>query len=769
MIATKLTSLSVFGLFLAFLLLTTVACGAQVTPTSSPVGAATVTPTAVPTPAPIFMGAPESKALPTPAPVSTVIPESPKTPTPTPIPAAAAEPTSPRVPTTLSLPDIEIVAGATQQLEAVVVDQFNNAVELAPVTWTLNEPRAGFLSQEGLFTANKLVGDVEDAIEARVGPLSARASISIIPGPLEQLVIAPNPVDIGMGMKQQFVAGGADQFGNRISGLTLTWNIESGGGSVSGSGTFTAGTEPGTYTNTVTVTATRGETTRSANATVTVEPDRIAFISGRKNDQFDIFIMNADGTGLRRLTRFDVGPTKLSWSPDGRRIAYAREGNIFILTDDGNWNITVVLSESLEASNLDWSPDGRKIVFEALSDESEEPEIYVVDIDGGNLTRLTKNSFLDGSPSWSPDGSEIAFVSYPGSPDQDGIYVMNVDGFHQQITLAADDDFYLSPQWSPDGKALVFQGVSGFVVARLGYAGWGLFKVSLKTGRLQILPKGNAPSWSHEGGIIFHSFQDASPKFLESGDPEERLKGAEIYVMSRVGATTRLTNNETFDGIPAWAPRKSGLEVSEDSIIIPSANTLEAMTVQEIIANVSDMVVRIETDQGSGSGFVIESDGLVLTNNHVVKDAGDITVFLNDGTSYTGEIRGRDLIRDLALIKIDAKSLPVLELVDVGQVSLGSEVIVVGYPLGISSLSVTRGLASTFRVDPGRNITWVQTDSAINPGNSGGPLVNLEGKVIGIITAKLVGANIEGVGFAISANTVKQYLARLKNGEIIAK
>ena len=499
MVATRLANLSVRGLFLALLFIAIVACGAQVTPTSGPVGAATVAPTAVPTPVPISGGAPESKALPTPAPVPTVIPESPKTPTPSPIPTAAAEPNSPPVPTTISVPDIEIVAGATQQLEAMVVDQFNKVVELAPVTWTLNDARAGFLSQEGLFTANKLVGDVEDTIEARVGPLSARASVSIVPGPLEQLVIAPNPVDIGIGMKQQFVALGADQFGNRISGLTLTWNIESGGGSLSPNGSFTAGTEPGTYTNTVTVTASREETTRSAKATVTVEPDRIAFIAGQKKDQFDIHIMNADGTGLRRLIRSNVGLTQLSWSPDGRRIAYAQEGNIFMLTDDGDWNIRLVLSEFLGASDLEWSPDGRKIVFGALSDESDEPEIYVVDIDGGNLTRLTENSFFDASPSWSPDGSEIAFVSYPGVPDQNGIYVMNADGSHQRISVATDR-FYLLLEWSPDGKDFVYQGINAFVMAEIGHAAWNVSKRSVKTGRGQILTPGNAPSWSHEGG-----------------------------------------------------------------------------------------------------------------------------------------------------------------------------------------------------------------------------------------------------------------------------
>ncbi|HLF04250.1 MAG TPA: trypsin-like peptidase domain-containing protein, partial [Dehalococcoidia bacterium] len=82
-------------------------------------------------------------------------------------------------------------------------------------------------------------------------------------------------------------------------------------------------------------------------------------------------------------------------------------------------------------------------------------------------------------------------------------------------------------------------------------------------------------------------------------------------------------------------------------------------------------------------------------------------------------------------------------------------------------LTVTRGLASSFRADSGRNVALVQTDSAVNPGNSGGPMLNLQGQVIGVVSAKSVSISVEGVGFAISANTVRQYLERLKAGEVI--
>ena len=90
-----------------------------------------------------------------------------------------------------------------------------------------------------------------------------------------------------------------------------------------------------------------------------------------------------------------------------------------------------------------------------------------------------------------------------------------------------------------------------------------------------------------------------------------------------------------------------------------------------------------------------------------------------------------------------------------------------GYPLGLEDLSVTRGLVSAVKDDTGRNIRWIQTDSAINPGNSGGPMLNLQGQVIGVVSAKFVGVSIEGVGFAISANTVRLYLDRLLEGEAV--
>ena len=216
--------------------------------------------------------------------------------------------------------------------------------------------------------------------------------------------------------------------------------------------------------------------------------------------------------------------------------------------------------------------------------------------------------------------------------------------------------------------------------------------------------------------------------------------------MDRDGSNmTRLTTNSAQDYLPRWAPRKRGIEVTEASVIIPDASTLRTKTVEK----------------------VIDPGGLVLTNNHVIKDAEKITVYLEDGTSYTGTVEARDLVHDLALVKIEATNLPYLELGDLSQAGLGQQAIVLGYPLGEEDITVTSGLVSSIKFDSGRNITWVQTDSAINPGNSGGPMLNLQGQVIGIVSAKMVGIAVEGLGFAISANTVNTYLPQLEAGVTI--
>jgi len=126
-----------------------------------------------------------------------------------------------------------------------------------------------------------------------------------------------------------------------------------------------------------------------------------------------------------------------------------------------------------------------------------------------------------------------------------------------------------------------------------------------------------------------------------------------------------------------------------------------------------------------------------------------------------GTVLARDMIHDLAIVDIMTAGLPTIDIGSLSGVGSGQQVIVLGYPLGNKNVSVTSGLVSSIEYDDGRNTTWIQTDSAINPGNSGGPLLDMHGNVVGVVTAKMFGFGIEGMGYAISADTVLLYLAEL--------
>ncbi len=179
---------------------------------------------------------------------------------------------------------------------------------------------------------------------------------------------------------------------------------------------------------------------------------------------------------------------------------------------------------------------------------------------------------------------------------------------------------------------------------------------------------------------------------------------------------------------------------------------------------------------GGGTGFIISSDGLILTNKHVVSDAeAEYTVVTNDDQKYDAKILATDPFLDIAVLKIEAANLPVVELGDSDKIELGQTVIAIGNSLGEYKNTVTKGVISGM----GRRVTAgdsrggsevieqaIQTDAAINPGNSGGPLINLAGQVIGINTAMSQGGQL--IGFAIPVNAAKQDIESVKtSGKIV--
>ncbi len=164
-------------------------------------------------------------------------------------------------------------------------------------------------------------------------------------------------------------------------------------------------------------------------------------------------------------------------------------------------------------------------------------------------------------------------------------------------------------------------------------------------------------------------------------------------------------------------------------------------------------------ERGVGSGFIIDADGLVVTNAHVVNGADLVTVTLRDGRAFEGRVLGEDQFTDVAVIKIEADALPSVTLGDSDSLLPGEWAIAIGNPLGLDN-TVTAGIISaTGRSSaqvgiPDQRASFIQTDAAINPGNSGGPLLNERGEVIGVNTA--IRANAQGLGFAIPINTAKR-------------
>lgn len=177
--------------------------------------------------------------------------------------------------------------------------------------------------------------------------------------------------------------------------------------------------------------------------------------------------------------------------------------------------------------------------------------------------------------------------------------------------------------------------------------------------------------------------------------------------------------------------------------------------------------------EGVGSGVIFRSDGYIITNNHVISGAKELIVSLPDGRTLKAKVIGADEFTDLAVVKIDAKDLPTATLGDSDQVVVGEPAIAIGNPMGLEFQgSVTSGVISalnrTLNISD-RSMKLIQTDAAISPGNSGGALVNADGEVIGINSAKVAASGVEGMGFAIPINTVKEVVNQIMDKGYVAR
>lgn len=208
-----------------------------------------------------------------------------------------------------------------------------------------------------------------------------------------------------------------------------------------------------------------------------------------------------------------------------------------------------------------------------------------------------------------------------------------------------------------------------------------------------------------------------------------------------------------------------------------TAATTTAFTTEELVAFAAPSVVRVSLPNGVGSGVIIDANGYIMTNNHVVESAPQaVRVTLADGSIHSATVLGRDPQADLALLKISAgRQLQALELADLDDVRVGQDVIAIGFALDLSGgdgpPSVTRGIVSALNraIPTSRILGAVQTDAAINHGNSGGPLINYQGQVVGINTSlapdTTTGGLAQNIGFAVGADTIRAvYLEILELG-----
>ena len=219
--------------------------------------------------------------------------------------------------------------------------------------------------------------------------------------------------------------------------------------------------------------------------------------------------------------------------------------------------------------------------------------------------------------------------------------------------------------------------------------------------------------------------------------------------------TLPATTNQTIKPLPSIA--------DVVALVKPSVVAINTKVVSY------DLFNRPYTQEGAGSGWIIDTNGIVVTNNHVVEGAKTITVTTDNGDSYTADVNSvsTDPLNDLAILKINAKNLPALKRGSTSSLRVGDWVIAIGNALG-QGTRATEGIVSrkgaSLPVDQGQTLyDLIETSAAINPGNSGGPLVNLAGEVVGITSAKIASVGVEGMGYAISIDTATPIIQELVN------
>lgn len=253
-----------------------------------------------------------------------------------------------------------------------------------------------------------------------------------------------------------------------------------------------------------------------------------------------------------------------------------------------------------------------------------------------------------------------------------------------------------------------------------------------------------------------------------------RVLDKSVGTPSNIGDSQEQTVSALFTSLPVQEGLVDFTYAAEQTIhAVVHVKTKSTMTYQGVQTNplyeffYGDVTRQPREVKGYGSGVIVSADGFIITNNHVIEDADNIEVTLNDNKTYPAEVIGRDPSTDIALLKIKESNLPYIKYGDSDNLKLGEWVLAVGNPFNLTS-SVTAGIVSA----KGRSLdllesqgieSFIQTDAALNMGNSGGALVNTKGELVGITSAILSNtAQYSGNSFAIPVNIVKKIVADLE-------
>lgn len=276
-----------------------------------------------------------------------------------------------------------------------------------------------------------------------------------------------------------------------------------------------------------------------------------------------------------------------------------------------------------------------------------------------------------------------------------------------------------------------------------------------------------------------HNYQNSNdnikkkPKNKKGGKIAAIIAGALIVSLvsgaAGAGIAYTMLSKKMGSGVKYVTPTPAEYKKEDGSLTIPDAVQKVAPAVVSVSTKMpSGNPFTQQQVEGVGSGFIFNEDGYILTNHHVIADATELKVTFNNGKEVSASVVNSDANLDLAVIKLNEKvDIPgVVELGDSDALRTGDEVVAIGNPLGTEFIgTATRGIVSSsdreISISKGITSKYIQTDAAINPGNSGGPLINTKGEVIGINTAKIGESGVEGIGFAIPMNIVKERIEGL--------